>query len=131
MPDNEEKLVELVRHLIQAKQTEEKAKEVRIAYEEQIAELVPGPDRGQVTKKLEGGTSVCVERGFNYKADIQGLRDACTGTEFVPVKVKTTTELDVAGWEWYRINEPEMFSRLSQHVKATPKKVAISIKSMK
>jgi hypothetical protein len=127
MPDTEEKLAELVRHLIVAKQTEEKAKEVRISYEEKIAALVPGPERGQVTQKLEGGPSICVERGFNYRADIDGLKDACAGTEFVPVKVKTTTELDAVGWEWYRVNEPEMFARLSKYVQATPKKVSVRV----
>jgi hypothetical protein len=131
MPDTEEKLAELVRHLIVAKQTEEKAKEVRISYEEKIAALVPGPDRGQVTQKLEGGTSICVERGFNYKADIDGLNLLCVGENFPPIKTKTTHELDVAGYEWYRTNKPDFWSQMACHVKATPKKISVTVKAAK
>jgi len=130
MIDTEEKLVELVRHLVSAKQTEEQAKVVRISIEEKIAALIPGPERGQVTQKLEGGTSVCVERGFHYKTDIDGMK-TLSNIPFLPIKSKTTIELDSVGYEWYRQADPESFAELSKYVVATPKKIAVTVKAAK
>lgn len=127
-------LSELVLCLGTAKAREELARAERIKVEEQIAILVPGPDEGSKTVKLEDGTKVTVERGFNYKPDISALEkvfdnaDDTDGRRFVPLKTKTTRELDLPGYRWFRDNDPEGFAMLAQHVVATPKKVSVTLK---
>ena len=116
-----------------AKATEEKMKAARISVEEKIAALIPGPDMGQKTVTLEDGTKITVERGYSYKADfaaIDKLQENGT-LDFAPVKTKTTRELDVTGYEWYRTNEPDTFPLLAQHVVATPKKTSVTMKAAK
>jgi len=124
------KLYVLSVNLRAAKDAENAAKANRIAIEEMIAALVPGPDVGQVTAKVKDGSKLVVTRGFNYKADLDGIRQAMAGNTLpCPIKSKTTHQLDVAGYEWYKKNHPDVFSLLTQHVTVTPKKVSIALKS--
>lgn len=120
--------------LMQEKDDESKARDRRVAIEEQIAVLIPGPDKGQKTVTLEDGTKITVERGFNYKADLAEIEKVFASegeSRYAPIKVKTTRELDVKGYEWYRENDPEAFQLLARHVSVTPKKVSVSVKSSK
>lgn len=123
--------------LMQEKDDENKARDRRVAIEEQIAVLIPGPDKGQKTVTLEDGTKITVERGFNYKADVAEIEKLFQGEwkegslGDAPIKVKTTRELDVKGYEWYRENDPEAFGLLARHVSVTPKKVSVSLKAGK
>jgi hypothetical protein len=123
----------LVRRLLNDKKVEEKAKAARIDAETKIAAMIPGPERGQKTVKLPDGSSVTVERGYNYKADFDAVKLALAEMPETPppIKSKTTTELDVTGYEYYRENNPEVFQILSKHVIATPKKIAVSVKAAK
>jgi hypothetical protein len=122
----------LVRHLLRAKQQEDAARSGRIALEEKIAALIPGPDRGQKTVKLSDGSSVTVERGFNYRADCAAIEtEFDQATKPAPVKTKTTRELDVVGYEWYLANDPEGAAMLNGKVVITPKKIAVSVKEKK
>lgn len=125
-------LANLVSDLILAKTVEENAKKSRIEIEEEIAALVPGPDRGQNTVAVEG-FKVTVERGYNYKADLDTIRkDWPSNPSYAPpIKSKTTHELDEKGYEWIKNNDLDTFKYLSQHVTVTPKKVAVSIKQAK
>ncbi|MFA5767791.1 MAG: hypothetical protein WC919_07785 [Candidatus Paceibacterota bacterium] len=132
-------LSSLARKLAIAKTVEEKAKAGRIELEEKIAKLVDGPERGSRTVTTEDGVKVTVERGFNYKAEIDKIFDLFIQGEpqegkivgFAPVKVKTTKELDVNGYEYYKDNQPEVFSKIAKFVTATPKKIAVSLKASK
>ena len=122
----------LVRHLLLAKQQEDVCKFHRIALEEKIAVLIPGPDRGQKTVKLSDGSSVTVERGFNYKADCAAIEtEFCQANKPPPVKIKTTRELDVVGYEWTLANDPEGAAMLNGKVVVTPRKIAVSVKEKK
>jgi len=122
----------LVRSLIHAKKLEEEVKQKRIMIEEKIAVLVPGPDRGQKTITLPDKRKVTVERGFNYKASCDMIEAALKPIDkFVPVKTKTTVELDVTGYEWYRENDPEIFGMISPFVTVTFKKTSITVKEPK
>lgn len=125
-----ETLAYLCRSLRHEKQAEEKLKAQRILTEEKIAKLVPGPERGQKTVKLSDGSSVTVERGFNYKADVEGITSAFA-PEWRPLKTKTTIDLDATTYEKYRSENPEFFSEVSKFVVAIPKKVAVSLKEKK
>ncbi len=123
-------LEDLANLLAHAKATEDLAKQKRIDIEEKVAALIPGPERGSKTVTLEGGVKITVERGFNYKADFQEIDKlvASGAIDFSPVKTKTTRELDATGYEWYRTNDPDNFALIAQHVAATPKKVAVTLK---
>jgi hypothetical protein len=136
----QEEIDYLVRRLLSAKQTEEEAKTKRIACEEKLIALIPCPDRGQKTLTLSSGVKVTVEKGFNYKADIGKIQstiaslsessDLSEGTCYpAPVKTKTTSELDVIGYEWYRENHPEIFSQIAPFVTVTPKKTSVTVKA--
>jgi len=124
-------LKQLAGNLADAKLKEEGSKATRIAIEEEIAALIPGPERGQKTVKLDDGTKITVERGFNYKADCQKIVDYFTvqDEKDIPIKFKTTRELDDRGYEWYRTEKPEIFSAISQFVTVTPKKVSVAIRA--
>ena len=114
--------------LLDAKREEEQAKAERIKLEEQIAALVPGPATGQKTVKLDDGTSITVKRGLNYKADFDELVKVDTGEFPAPIKTKTTRELDVAAYEWFRSDRPEIFCKMVDFVSVTPKKVSVEVK---
>lgn len=121
-------LRDLIDDLHDVKSMEAKYRAERIEIEEKIADLIPGPERGQRTVSVDH-YKVTVERGFNYKAD-------CTAIESVminplsppPIKVKTTRELDIAGYEWYKEQNPDVFAVISQYVTVTPKKISVTIK---
>ena len=124
----------LSKELADAKSLENTAKASRIAAEEKIAALIPGKEKGQVTVKLTDGTKITVERGFNYKADIQAILDLFHPEDtdkFAPVKVKTERTLDETGYEWYRENDQDTFTKLSHFVVITPKKVSVTLKAAK
>ena len=122
-------LSELAYVLKNKKVAEALAKRGRINIEEQIATLIPTEDIGQKTITLSDGTKITVKRGLNYKADCLGIEtlDCWLADDAVPIKIKTTRELDVKGYEWYKVNHPEIFDKMSQYVAVTPKKVAVSL----
>lgn len=125
------KLRQLACFLKTAKNEEEVAKNKRIEVEESIAALVDGPDRGQKTVDLGDGLRVTVERGFNYKADLNAVARVFEDSGMpAPIKIKTTRELDVIGYEWYRFSEPGYFTEIAKHVTVTPKKTAVTVKGL-
>jgi hypothetical protein len=125
------RLSHLTEDLIDAKGDEERARRNRIAIEEKIAALVPTSEKGQQTITL-GNVKLTVKRDLSYTADLDAIEGLLTNPELPPpLKSKTTRELDVQGYEWYRANHPEVFTQLTEHVEVKPKKVAISVKPVK
>lgn len=119
----------LIANLRRAKVTEEQAKKNRINLEELVAKLIPTDDVGQKTVTASDGTKVTIKRGFNYKADLEGVQESFDAMLLAaPVKSKTTRELDVKGYEWYRENDRDAFCVLAKHVTVTPKKVSVVLK---
>jgi len=49
----------------------------------------------------------------------------------VPVRSKTTYQLDEAGYEWYKANDKKVFDLISPFVIVTPKKTAVRIQNKK
>lgn len=124
-------LQELISDLVIAKLNEEEAKENRIAIEEEIAKLVPGPEIGQKTVNIEG-FKVTVKRGFNYKANLEEIDKLNIWNDNpIPVSSKTTRLLDEKGYEWYRNNNKNIFDKISKFVSVTPKKVSITLEEPK
>lgn len=132
-PEEQAQLENLSNSLLEAKGEEEWAKRERIEIEEQIAALIPGPERGSKTVTLPDGTKLTVERGWNYTADCNEIEHQCNlhGIANVPIKVKTTRELDSTGYHWYEQNDARAFSIISKLVTVKPKKVAIRIQDKK
>lgn len=115
--------------LLDIKKQETKVRQRRTELENKIAELVHGPESGQKTITLENGTKITVKRGFNYKvSDFDDLGGCAPCDIPAPVKMKTTKELDVVGYEWFRENRPDIFKEMAQFVTVTPKKVAVEVK---
>lgn len=126
-----ESLEVLSEMLLMAKASEEKKRNERIYIEEKIAALIPGPARGSKTVTLNNGIKITVERGFNYKAELSEIEDLYLESYPPPIKIKTTRELDVNSYEWFRTEHPNLFNELSKYVTVTPKKTAVSIKNQK
>lgn len=124
-------LTELADELAAAKIAESLARDARIDAESRIADLVPTKDTGQKTIMLPDGIKIMVKRGLNYKANIEQIQDYYFDLpeKHSPIKMKTTRELDAVGYEWIRVNDPEAFAIISQHVTVIPKKVAVTIKA--
>ncbi len=130
-----EELWDLSARLSLTKIEEALAKKKRIAIEEQIALLVPGPETGQKTVKFKSGASITVKRGLNYKANLEKIDrlffDFGQPKLVAPIKTKTTRELDTVGYEWYGKKHPDVFRLLTEYVVVTPKKVAVALKAAK
>lgn len=124
----------LAQQLHSAKLLEKKVVSNRVAIEEAIARLVTeemtGAD-GQKTIKLPSG-SVTVKRTLYYKGDTSAIRDMadqlCVAA---PVTVKTVTAVDKKGYEWYRVNRPDLFAHFSPLIEVAPGKVSATFKPRK
>lgn len=109
-----------------------KAAVVRNQIETEIAALIPSEGVGQKTVSLEDGTKITVKRGLIYKADLNKIEFALADFEaLAPIKTKTTRELDIKGYEWYRANDSLIFPHIAQHVAVTPRKVSVTLKAAK
>lgn len=123
-------LVCLAMGLRNAKKAEETTKRNRIALEEKLAVLVPTREVGQETKALANGMKLVIKRGLSYKADLSAIQEIFANQDdldSVPIKIKTTRELDVKGYEWYRANYPDVFQVMSEHVTVTPRKPSVTV----
>ena len=125
----------LARNLLVAKHNEEIARRSRIEIEERIiGEIAFAEDRGQKTVTLEDGTKIVVKKELSYKVDFDALEeerfplDKDGDPPPLPTKSKTTRELDVKGYEWYREHNPDVFRIIAQHVTVTPRKPSVEVK---
>jgi hypothetical protein len=109
--------------LYDAKKAEYAAKEVRVAIEEQIAELVDAPENGSITVDA-GSLKVTVKRGYSYKADVQAI----LGLGLADPPLKTKIELHEKAYEEIRESDSNLFAKLSRFVTVTPRKVAVMLK---
>lgn len=120
-----------------AKLNEESAREKRIAIEEQIAALIPTKEIGSKTVTLLDGSKIIIKRDLIYKAELEGVRDViakCNNRGMglsVPIKSKTTYQLDEKGYEWYKKTYPQIFSQLTKYVSTIPRKVSVTLKPAK
>ncbi len=125
------KLEDLFVQFKQAKVMEAEVRGWRINCEEQIAQLIEGPESGSKTVTLESGRKITVKRGINYNADVEGLSLISISDYVAPLRSKTTVSLNIEVYEWYRKNDPVAFAAISKFVETKPKKVAVTIKEKK
>ncbi len=129
LPEHDDKLEALFVTLAINRILEAEAKKRRISCEERIAALIEGPESGSKTVTLGSGKKITVKRGVNYTADIGGMmkiKEIC-----LPIQAKSTTSLNIEGYEWYKKNDPVAFAAISEFVETTPKKIAVTIKEKK
>lgn len=123
-----EELFALSRQLTSAKVRENAAKNTRIVIEEKISALVSvDPTKKQRTVKLTDGSSVIVKHGLNYKADVAAIKKVFQQLPPARVPIEIREVLNEKEYERYRKEEPEVFSKISQHVTVTPKKVSVTV----
>ena len=138
----------LVKSLASAKTDEENAKKDRISFESAIAKMLFTEEcqkkSEQTTVQLQDGSKVTVKRGLSYKADLEGMTTAICEEQsrrivvgdvrsiHWPVKtIPEKEEFDLRAYEWYRLNNPELFRLISKFVTVTPSKAFVSVKASK
>lgn len=124
-------LATLANDLYNATKEEQRAKERRIAIEEEIASMVETGDNGSKTVKASEHFKVVVKRSMRYTADIDALlamADA-VDNDFLPVmEVPASLKFDEKKYEQIREANPSVFNQLAQHVVAKPAKVSVTLK---
>jgi len=124
----EEELRRLATTLAAAKTAEENVKKHRISLEENIAKFIESPDVGQKTVKLKNGLKITVKRGYNYKADLDAIKDGWDAN-WSALPIVTKESLDTKGYEYYLGEKGDAAALLRKHVTLTPKKVAVTLKT--
>lgn len=112
---------EIAADLANAKAAENKAKEERIAFEEELVAQVQTREKGSVTVPA-GILKVTVTTGYNYKADIAAVK------EQFPELIKVKAELDDKAYEAMREHDPDRFQKAARLVTVTPKKPTVTLK---
>ncbi len=125
-------LSDLVLELARLKIDENNMKNLRIACELEIGELVNSKPQGSQTVDAGNGMKVTVTRGTDYTADVDALRndeDLCeiAPLTYVPPQAATYT-FDEAAYRKMVKNDPCTAALLSKHITSKPKKLSVAIK---
>jgi len=119
-----------VRKLIEAKKVETKAKENRIAAEEEVAALIETADRGSATADVGDGMKVTVTRDMTYTVDVLAVR--ALDVPDLPLKfieaVPAGYTFDPTAYEKLRESAPESFAKIAQLVTTKPRKTSVTVK---
>jgi hypothetical protein len=130
MSDVTEELTRVALELKAAKLQETLAKERRIEYEEKLIALVP-PElevhKGQTTISFPDGSRVVTKAGVTIKANIAEIQKIFEDLpeHHAPIASK------LPGYEWYRVNLPDVYNLIAEHVEVTPKKIGVELKPAK
>jgi len=100
----------------------------------EIANRIPIGDKTQRTVTLKGGSKVVVKGGFTTIAYIPGnpalFHDDPDFAQMPPPTISATVvslALDAKGYEWYRVNHPELFAKIARFVTLKPKTVSVTV----
>ncbi len=113
---------------LEAKRQESAARDERIRIEVEIAEQIDTGEKKSKTVAVGQGLKVTVTRGYNYKADVAGIRMLDLPAGSLPVvSVPRHYEFSAKLYEDV-IKKDKMAARaLAKHIVATPKKVGIKV----
>ncbi len=118
----------LVIEWMQAKAQEDAANERRLAIEQAILAVQPAPEEGSQTVKLANGFKLTLTGKLSYKVDdMDALIRACSQWPVNMQPIKTVVQLDTTGAKFLRVNEPEVWASIAQHVTVAPAKVAVKV----
>ena len=126
-----------VRHL-NAKQTIETEKKKQKDANAEIASRIPIGDKTQRTETLPAsGKKIIVKGGSTLSVDTDGISRLFQqiGNANLPVPLKsvttTTVTLDARGYEWYKVNHPDVFLLMSEFVTLKPKNLSVTVQEPK
>lgn len=129
---DEKKLDALCQQLLEAKTTESKANEDRIAIEAKIIALVGIPDEGAATHDTKE-FKLRVEQRITRKLDERKwilVRDQIP-EGIRPVTIEETFKIDTKGVHWLRDNEPGYYKLMCQAMEEKPSKPSVKVEVMK
>jgi len=113
---------------LDAKRTEEKARNQRIAIEAQLAEAFDVPEEGSKTHQLDD-YKLTLTQPVSQKLDekawdkVKGKIDA----NLHPVKVKV--EADATGCKYLANNEPEIWAAIASAFETKPGKIGVKVEA--
>lgn len=126
------KLGPVVEELAEAKGAERAAKDIRIALEEKVAEIVVCGDNATVTVDSGQGLRVTVKRAMSYKADVDAIVRLGLPEEVLPLKdtdpVPAGVKFDEKEYERIRVDHPDVFAQIAPLVDASHRKVSVTLK---
>ena len=99
----------------------------------EIVELVETGEKSQRTVALKGGWKMTVARDVSVKGDIDAIEklfatDHSFDDMHTPVASATARTLDPKGYEWYKVNRPDLYAKIAEHVTVKPKAVSVTVK---
>jgi len=121
-------LKELATALYDTKKAEDAAKKIRIAVEDQIADLVETAENGSRTVDA-GDLKVTVKRALSYEADVNAIMKVEGSEDDMPLTlIPAEWVFDEKRYEDLRTLNPGLFAALSTHVTTKPRKVSVTLK---
>ena len=122
-------LLEVARDLAAAKASEEEAKARRVAFEEELAAMVPPVDGKAQSSATAPGLRVTVKRPMRYKVDPAAFEQGVAPSIYEGCfRHKESWDVVPSKYEALRQLNPEAFAALSRHITATPGKPAVELK---
>jgi len=127
MNDTESDLDRLASQWLEAKRSEEKARDARVKIEQWIIEITGCKEEGSQTHKA-GDQKITVTGKLNrklYAGKWEEIKKAIP-EQLHPVKYNPT--LDLKGLRWLEENEPTLYRYVTQAIETKPAKPGVEVK---
>lgn len=110
-----------------AKQKEDKARDERVAVEQEILQLSPAREEGSQTTTTAMGVKITTTGKLTYKADVAKLLEL---TQHWPVEakpIKTEVKADESILKALREQSPEAWLQIAPAITVTPAKTGVRV----
>jgi len=119
-----EQLEQLAMDFIDAKKSEEKAREIRVGIENKILELTGCKEDGAETHNI-GEYKIVTKGALRYSCNIEDLDNVEIEGSLKPIK--TERKFDLKGFKWLKENDTEVYEKIASVVKITKAKPSVTI----
>lgn len=109
------------------KAIEDKAREDRIAVEEQILKLNPAPPEGSTTVHTPTGVRISLTGKISYKANMDQLLELTKGWPEAARPIKTDIKVDETKLKTLRREAPRLWAEIASAIETKPAKTGVSI----
>lgn len=109
------------------KAIEDKAREDRIAVEEQILKLNPAPAEGSTTVHTPTGVRISLTGKISYKANMDQLLELTKGWPEAARPIKTDIKVDETKLKTLRREAPRLWAEIASAIETKPAKTGVSI----
>lgn len=111
---------------LEAKAAEESARNHRIALEEEIETLIPGPLEGSTSTEADG-IKITVTRKLNRSVDYDAYKEVAESipASLTPIRIKY--DLDLKMYRSIEAANPDVFKIVQKFVEVKPAKTAIKV----